>query len=275
MFASFADVSSRSALTSVVLPELARPMMSRRRCGCVGSCVACVCQSEDEGRSARVPFSRRIARSRARVATAYVAPPRPPRRVPSSSPGRAPPAGSSTAPCVRGGGTERRRVRAARASLGRARSAALHTRARDVRFLARLAAPRRCASREKGGSCRAHSSVRADASGVSASRLAEMGGDHRGGKRHRHGVRGLRPLESAACHAAPRRSRDPALPTCPPIPPGGERASKALDRRLRRSPPRRRADVLVLSLLSLPSSRVDRMAATTAAAAAAGSVPPR
>jgi hypothetical protein len=102
-----------------------------------------------------------------------------------------------------------------------------------------------------------------------------MGGDHRGGKRHRHGVRGLIPLESAACHAAPRRSRDPALPTCPPIPPGGERASKALDRRLRRSPPRRRADVLVLSLLSLPSSRVDRMAATTAAAAAAGSVPPR
>lgn len=130
-------------------------------------------------------------------------------------------------------------------------------------------------SREKGGSRRAHSSVRADASGVSASRLAEMGGDHRGGKRHRHGVRGLRLLESAACHAAPRRSRDPALPTCPPIPPGGERASKALDRRLRRSPPRRRADVLVLSLLSLPSSRVDRMAATTAAAAAAGSVPPR
>lgn len=49
LFASFADVSSRSALTSVVLPELARPMMSRRRCGCVGSCVACVCQSEDEG----------------------------------------------------------------------------------------------------------------------------------------------------------------------------------------------------------------------------------
>lgn len=211
------------------------------------------------------------SRARGRGSTAGVAPPRPPRRVPSSSPGRAPPAGSSTAPCVRGGGTKRRRVRAARASLGRARSAALHTRARDVRFLPRP----RCASREKGGSRRAHSSVRADASGVSASRLAEMGGDHRGGKRHRHGVRGLRPLESAACHAAPRRSRDPALPTCPPIPPGGERASKALDRRLRRSPPRRRADVLVLSLLSLPSSRVDRMAATTAAAAAAGSVPPR
>lgn len=136
-------------------------------------------------------------------------------------------------------------------------------------------AARRCGRGKKGGSRRAHSSVRADASGVSASRLAEMGGDHRGGKRHRHGVRGLIPLESAACHAAPRRSRDPALPTCPPIPPGGERASKALDRRLRRSPPRRRADVLVLSLLSLPSSRVDRMAATTAAAAAAGSVPPR
>lgn len=168
--------------------------------------------------------------------------------------------------------------RSAGACAPRARVWAERVRPRCTRERARrrISGARRAGgSREKGGSRRAHSSVRADASGVSASRLAEMGGDHRGGKRHRHGVRGLRPLESAACHAAPRRSRDPALPTCPPIPPGGERASKALDRRLRRSPPRRRADVLVLSLLSLPSSRVDRMAATTAAAAAAGSVPPR
>ena len=179
-------------------------------------------------------FLGRIARLRARVATAGVAPPRPPRRVPSSSPGRAPQAGSSTAPCVRGGGTERR-VRAARASLGRARSAALHT----PRARRSISGARRAGGRgKKAALSRAHSSVRADASGVSASRLAEMGGDHRGGKRHRHGVRGLRRLEGAACHAAPRRSRDPASPTCPPIPPGGERASKALDRRLRRSPPR-------------------------------------
>lgn len=245
-------------------------MMSRRRCGCVGSCVACVCQSEDEGRSARVPFSRRIARSRARVATAYVAPPRPPRRVPSSSPGRAPPAGSSTAPCVRGGGTERRRVRAARASLGRARSAALHTRARDVRFLARGSAAVRVAGKRRLSSRAFISSRRR----LRCLRVTPRRNGRRSQGRQTPQTRGAwfeTPRRRGGPEAAPRRSRDPASPTCPPIP---QRSIDAFADPPS-EPPLRDSHPHVLSLLSLPSSRVDRMAATTAAAAAAGSVPPR
>ena len=89
------------------------------------------------------------------------------------------------------GGTERGRVRAARASLGTSAFGRGATRERATSISAR---PKRCRPRARAEkrrlSSRSHS-VRADASGVSASRLAEMGGDHRGGKRHRHGVRGL------------------------------------------------------------------------------------
>ena len=181
-------------------------------------------------RKERVPFSPRArdgsrARGR-RVATAGVAPPRSPRCAPSSSSSRAPAAGSSTAPCGRGVGTERGRVRAARASLATNAFGRGARRERTSIFPScRRAA--RGARRVKRRLLSWVHSVSADASGVSAPRLAEMGGDHRGGKRHRHGVRGPRRLECSARRAAPRRSRDPAFSTCPPIQPGDEKATRA------------------------------------------------
>ena len=239
LFASFADAPSRSALTSVVLPELARPMMSRRRCGCVGSCVACVCPMK----TSRVPFSRRIARSRARVATAGVAPPRPPddaylllrqaERHQQALPQPHAFVGWDGAP----------RARRARVWAERVRPRCTRL-ARDVRlgsrFLARgaqLRVKQVCVAGKRRLSWRAFVSSRRR---LRCLRVTPRRNGRRSQGRQTPQTRGAwfeTPRRRGVPRRAARRSRDPASPTCPPIPPGGERASKALDRRLRRSPP--------------------------------------
>jgi hypothetical protein len=180
------------------------------------------------------------------------------------------------------GGTERGRVRAARASLGTSAFGRGATRERATSISAR---PKRCRPRARAEkrrlSSRSHS-VRADASGVSASRLAEMGGDHRGGKRHRHGVRGpYDPRRAAFCDTPRAVDREIPPRRLPPIHPiratRKHSMSRALDRRpvaLVTSFPLTTSSPVFSHTFSPPYTR-RRMAVTTAAAAAAGSALPR
>ena len=256
---------------------MGRQRVSRRRTREIRECIRST-QPRDT-RKRRCPFLVGDGGSRSRgagVAAAGIASPRPPRRAPSSSPGRAPPAGSSTAPCGRGGGTERGRVRAARASLGTNAFGRGATRERATSISSsKCRVVGRARARKKGGSRRGriqfaptppvyprHASPKWAAI-TGAANATDTGCVARDPRR-------------AARHAAPRRSRDPASST--PADPSARRESTESARSTpgRAQPPPRSPT------FSLPSSRAlftastrRRMAATTAAAAAAGSAPPR
>jgi hypothetical protein len=181
-----------------------------------------------------------------------------------------------------GGDGARARARRARESGDERVRPRRDTRARDFDFSSteEVSAARARAEKRRLSS-RSHS-VRADASGVSASRLAEMGGDHRGGKRHRHGVRGpYDPRRAAFCDTPRAVDREIPPRRLPPIHPiratRKHSMSRALDRRpvaLVTSFPLTTSSPVFSHTFSPPYTR-RRMAVTTAAAAAAGSALPR
>ena len=232
-----------------------------------------------------MPFSRRgrrIARGRgAGVAAAGIASPRPPRRAPSSSPGRAPPAGSSTAPCGRGGGRSAGACAPRARVWGRARSAAARHASARLRFQLDRRGVGRARARKKGGSRRGriqfaptppvyprHASPKWAAI-TGAANATDTGCVA-------HTTLGARPF---ATRRAPSIARSRLVDFLRSIPSARRESTRCLERsidaRSRLSPPFR-------SQPPLPSSRTlftasytrRRMAATTAAAAAAGSALP-
>ena len=232
-----------------------------------------------------MPFSRRgrrIARGRgAGVAAAGIASPRPPRRAPSSSPGRAPPAGSSTAPCGRGGDGARARARRARESGDERVRPRRDTRARDFDF---SSTEEVSAARARGKKAALVAVAFSSRRRLRCIRVTPRRNGRRSQGRQTPQTRGAWPLTLGARPFATRRApsiaRSRLVDFLRSIPSARRESTRCLERsidaRSRLSPPFR-------SQPPLPSSRTlftasytrRRMAATTAAAAAAGSALPR